>query len=733
MMNTVTPWTATVQADIEASRPLFERKVASYLFTFHNTGDSLWIKVQWPEGGSIAFRTAFGMNSVFEKVEIDEVANGLLIGAETRLGGYEIRVSFPDRKQPVFRYTTNFKAYFPMLIPFWPRDIVPLTKEGRVENTAGSIHSHQVGGRSGQVFFSMTKPRNGSVFYFQNLTAMSEYCDVSETTVVESVGGKWPEMGFQFPVNKEKPIPSGKGYTISDAFVVLSENIPLTAEDVTRDYLDYLAKVYLLIPKPGTVLHDWLDISKKGLEALYHNKGCWTLVKGVPYLNAYVGDYKTPSEVMVQLAVLLPLCEYLEWTGEQTPVFQDLNSGLEAFYDERVKTVVRWHPALEDELDKSEEQKREMVMDSWYLHHPLLNLARLALKGDKIANELFLKSIDFAIRVAHHFDYEWPVFYKMTTLEVLKAETTPGNGGELDVPGSYAHLMLMAWKLTREKRFLNEAVKAVKKLEGVGFQIFYQANNTAFTAGALLELYSETKDQKYLDLSYSCIAGIFKNVQLWDCNYGYGKNHPTFFAVFPLNDAPYTAAYEELEVYAALRHYLLLAKDINILPSLKILIPEFIKYAVGRLPYYYPPMLPAEMIHEDTKTGEVQKDLWIPLEDICDGWEKSGCVGQEVYGAGIAFGVVPRQYIKAKPGFIAFVDYPVCNLRNGKKAITFKAIGSSNLDFTLALIDMKKAIRGKITVAYKKGRKYVPVENSGTTLKPAYKLNGDTQVRISWS
>ena len=124
-------------------------------------------------------------------------------------------------------------------------------------------------------------------------------------------------------------------------------------------------------------------------------------------------------------------------------------------------------------------------MDSWYLQHPLLNLSRLALKGDKEAEKLFLDSIDFAIKVAHKFNYEWPVFYKMDTLEVVKAETQPGKGGEKDVPGLYAHVMLQAWELTGEKRFLAEAEKAALKLRGLGFELFYQANNTSFSAGAL--------------------------------------------------------------------------------------------------------------------------------------------------------------------------------------------------------------------------------------------------------
>jgi hypothetical protein len=71
-----------------------------------------------------------------------------------------------------------------------------------------------------------------------------------------------------------------------------------------------------------------------------------------------------------------------------------------------------------------------------------------------VASKLFLHSLEFAIKVAHHFKYEWPVFYKVDTLEVVKAETQPGMGGEKDVPGLYAQVMLQAWEMTGEKRYL---------------------------------------------------------------------------------------------------------------------------------------------------------------------------------------------------------------------------------------------------------------------------------------
>jgi len=215
--------------------------------------------------------------------------------------------------------------------------------------------------------------------------------------------------------------------------------------------------------------HQWLDILQKGLKDLQNNHGCWSHINGQDYLNAYLCDYDTPPESMVQLALLLPLLDYHHWSKEALPAIEKIKAGIAYFYDDKLGTVVRWLPASAEDLDGSEEQLKPKVMDAWYLHHPLLNLGRLALQGVKNAEQLFLKSLPFTIRVAKHFKYNWPVFYHMETLQVIKAETKKGEGGEKDVAGLYAHGMLQAWDLTGEKQYLQEAEKAAKTLRGKGF------------------------------------------------------------------------------------------------------------------------------------------------------------------------------------------------------------------------------------------------------------------------
>ncbi|CAN5154154.1 hypothetical protein BH09BAC6_BH09BAC6_10320 [soil metagenome] len=736
-MNGISPWVAAA-VDIFNDQDLpniYHKTFNSYHFTVHNTGQALWAHVQWPKGGRIVVRLAYAPNDSLRVQKIDQGEEEVSFRLKAIMGEYVVKLSFLQQDQPVFRYTTTVKASKPLLMPFWPRDIVSLGRDGSGQIAEGKVHVNQIGTRSGLVYFSIAKPKTGSVLYMQNLTALNDYCQYTENSAGNVVGGQWPELGFALPPTKDKPLPAGKEVVISDAFIALSDTAPADEFGLAKQFLDMLANIYLQLPLPGTAVNKWPQILDQGLDDLQYNHACWSHADGHSYLNAYVADYDTPPELMVQLAVLLPLLDYKKWSKLKLPVTEDIKDGLDAFYDKKLGTVVRWLPAKAGDLDGSEEQLKPNVMDSWYLHHPMLNLSRLALQGDQNAKKLFLDSIDFTIKVAHHFKYEWPVFYNMETLDVIKAETQPGKGGQHDVAGLYAAVMLQAWELTKENRFLEEAKKAAKKLQGLGFELFYQANNTAFSAKAMLRLYQLTKDELYLDLSYLCIANMFKNFQLWECRYGYAKHYPTFFGVFPLNDAPYTAAYEEQEVFAAFHAYLLLAEGLPILPSIKLLAAEFIRYVVHRAAYYYPPNLPKEMLSDEVKMGSVDPNLWIALEDLHDGWEKSGEVGQEVYGAGVAFGIVPRHYY-AVPGedFSICVDYPTDGFTCRKGSlVSFTVKGDERLTCRMLICPNN----GKPLPAFAitclgadKVSNIEPKRNKDGSVE--YTIHGDQKIQVRW-
>jgi len=684
-MKGLSMWTLSALAQLKNATEIHKFSVNKTLFRILETDDAVWVSVSYNDGLPIYFNTCSISTGGIKNITIVKENDGLHVEIDALIGNLELSISFGEGSFPFLTYKTEITPHTDLFIPFSPRDILTAHSPSESQKSWGELHLSQIGTRSGLAYFTKEKSRL-RVMYMQNLTALSPYAQQTGTSLTGVVSGQLPQIGLSVPPAIENPLKKGQKITISDAYICFKP-IETRNADLSLDYLDLTAAVYLLMPRPDTHYVAMPDILKKGLKDLIENPGCWSMVAGNSYLNAYVSDYETPPEIMVQLAVLLPLVDYKEWSGEEVGIISTIKRGLQAFYNEKLKTIVRWHPAAQDKLKGDEEQKMPMIMDSWYLHHPLLNLSRLALKGDHDAEKLFLDSINFAIKVAHQFKYNWPVFYKMDTLEIIKAETADGEGGEQDVPGLYAHIMLQAFELTGDKKYLMEAERSAKKMKSLGMKIMYQANNTAFGAGALLRLYKITGKEIYLTLSYRCLASVFQNVQLWDCNYGYGKNIPTFFALFPLADAPYTAAYEEQEVFCALHDYLKHADEIEIMPSLRLLCCEYIRYLVERAPYYYPPMLPKEMISDDVKTGEVDPALWIALEDIQDGNIQSGSVGQEVYGAGNAFGIMPRHYIRSSnDDFLIYTDYPFSGLRHGKQSVSFHLQGDARISCRLRII-----------------------------------------------
>ena len=692
----VSPWMLSLEKELGEERPDPAWRFSRHDFQFDVIeGDqSLWLLVKFPKGGEVALRAAYcpyNHISVQEMVALyDGVENGYKKGLEIQLssvtGDYRIVLEFIHPDRPLIHLTTSLTPAAPLFLPYFPRDIIPLGKMEDLIHPEGVIYSRQVGPRTGMVYFSLSRPQGGTVMYFQNLTSLNEYAEQTGTSLVEVVGGNWPELGLSLPAATENPLEAGKAILISDAYIMFNPSIPVDDLEMSRQFLDSLAQIYLALPRAGTEYRDWPGIVKKSLRDLADER-CWSTVRNVSYLNAYVGDTETPPESMVQLSVLLPMLEYADWVGKDIPMTNDILKTLPRFYDDKAKVYGRWLLSEQHKLDGSEIHKKPRLMDSWYLYHSLLNLSRLALRGDEAAKKLFLDSLDYAVEVARTFKYQFPVFYDLDTMEVIKAEAKEGMGGENDVAGQYAHLMMQAWDLTRDKQYLEEARKAAKSLQGLGFNMMYQANSTIFSSGGLLRLWKETGDELFLDLSFVIIANIFNNMWLWECNYGYARDYKTFFALFPLKDAPYTAVYEEIEAIAAFHDYLSYL-DGSAPESLKILIPEFIRVLMDKGAFYYPPILPEEMIAQEPRTGEIDKKLWIPLEDIHDGREQAGQVGQEIYGAGLPFGLVPRHYHRmSDDGFMIYVEYPTMEYRQEEEGrISFRVFGDPRLSCRMRIM-----------------------------------------------
>lgn len=357
-----------------------------------------------------------------------------------------------------------------------------------------------------------------------------------------------------------------------------------------------------------------------------------------------------------------------------------IRRGLTKFYDPKLKTLRRYLPDVGDD-------KNADAVDSWYLYHPLLNLSNLALAGDETARELFLGSIDYGIRAAQHFQYKWPIQYDATDFSVITPVAPADERGQTDVGGIYAWVMLQAFELTSEVRFLDEARNALEAARGMRFDLNYQANLTAWGAAACIRLWRITNRKTYLALSYVYLASFFHNAQMWESQIGHARHYSNFLGVTCLQDAPYMALYECFDSYTAFERFLDLGGP-DLIPAAKMLVTEYCRYALHRAWFYYPDALPRDAIATQIRNGEIDRALSFPLEDLYPDGQPAGQVGQEIYGAGAAMIFATRAFHRVEDApFVLFCDHFLRAItRLDHTALSLRIDGQDNQAAEFALV-----------------------------------------------
>ena len=574
------------------------------------------------------------------------------------LGQFTITLALLDPEVPFIRYSTTLRPVCHFADQSLPRDLYVLDDAFNPMTTEGTVHITQNGPASALAYFSCQKPWSGTVFYFQNLTALNDYFEATKTEPDNIVGARWPEIGVRLP-SSDQPLPTEKDIVLSDAFLTLTETVPAEDYALADLFMNELARVYRQIPRPATEYYDWPEAASRTIQSLARSSATHRRIKGHFYLNAYVGSAEKPPESMVQLCVLVPALEYQDWKGTAVTLAGQLQQNIATFYDKKLKTIVRWLPDEPFRMDDPSEEEAYLKMDSWYLFHILMDLGRLAHRGDEEAKTILLKSLEFTIKAAHRFNYEWPVFYDLKTLNVLKRETKPGEKNEQDVPGMYTFVMVSAYELTSDKRYLREAEKSAEQLKSKSFTILYQTNNTIMSALGLVKLWKITGDSYYFDLSRVCVANMVSKLWIWEGRFGHAKDYTTFMGVSCLMDASYVAAYEETESFSTAYWYLQETGE-SLPASYRLLLAEYMKYLLHRGRFYYPAELPKDDVCAEPKEGFLLPHLTIPVEDLRTGWQQVGQVGQEVYGSAGAFVATAYAYHRhPKMPFTVYTEYPV--------------------------------------------------------------------------
>lgn len=615
--------------------------------------DTLWLVVRRRGKGAIALRT-IPWAGPYRVGKGRKVRGAVHWRVETVTGIWTIvlRVLGNDMMRLTLRLTPSEDV----LLTFWPRDLYPLDNDDDPTGAIGRVEAGQRGFNGGLCYFTLDQPAFGSVLYMQNLTALNPYFKATHTKPDGVVGGEWPELGYQPPTAPMgnsppvNPLPAGETCVISDALVAFGHATEVSETDSAKQFISLLAAVYPYLDKPEPAFHDWLDRADRTVHDLNHAAAAREEHYGHLYLRPYVGAEVPDS--MVQMTVLASLHAYEQAFGHSSVLAERLAEGIGRFYDKDLGTIRRYLPDIGPDKDAA-------AVDSWYLYHPLMNLARLAKAGDKTAERIFRDSLGFAVKAAHHFKYVWPIQFKVTDFSVITKARSPQGRGQTDVGGLYAYVMLQAWDLTGDDTYRAEAKAALKALEGVRFNLAYQTNLTAWGAVACLKLWLTEGDDAWFDQSCVFIANCLHNCELWDSQIDHAKSYVNFFGLTCLHDAPYMAAYESFEAFSAFDEYLRAGGER--LPSdVRKLLCEYRRYALDVAWYFYPDALPEEVVAKDNiRNGHIDRSLSFPLEDVYGDGQPAGQVGQEVYGCGGAFIFAARAFFDCgKAPFRLFCDYP---------------------------------------------------------------------------
>jgi hypothetical protein len=702
------PWLLAAREELgsKQTRVLRDFQIRDTRFEVRQGKQSLWLVARPPAGGGFAFRLAWAPDGM-RPAHIRDVGGAMEFGAESTMGRLRGRLQILNETDPLIRWTVTLTPVEDLVIPFWPRDVYPLDENEDPMETGGTVHAAQRNTCGGLLYLSLTRPRSGSLLYIQDLSSLNDYCIATGTVPDTVVGGQWPELGFSLPPTLEgRPLPKDGEVGISDAIIRFSDVVPENDRQCARLFFDLLAEVYPHLTRPETQYHDWPKRAEKTIHDLSTSPLVTTRQKGHLYVKPYV-DAEDPDS-MTQLNVVKDMRVFGRWLGKEIPFAEELRKSIPQFYRKDPGTMFRYLPW-------NEGLPGNMEGDSWYMYVTLGSLAFMARNDDDGARQMFLDSLPYAMKVARRFEYRFPVQFDPKTLEVVKGSRKPGDPGESDVGGLYAHVMMEAYGLTHDVQYIREAEKSIRAMDGYGFNIGYQFNLTAWAALGALEVWKATDDVFYKEQSYVLLASFFHNTFLWTSRLGAAAYFPSFLGLSCLHDGKYKATYEEHDAFTALHEYINLGGS-SIAPSVRLFVTEYFRHMLDQVWYTYPSELPKDQIADETKNGRIERDMAVPLEDLYVGWEKPGQVGQEVYGAGAPMAFTSRCWHRM-PGlaFMLFCDVPIAGLeRPFEGRVTLNIVGTAGYPSRVRLIPLPRKSLPDVRVTMRCGGERSEIEGAAT-------------------
>ena len=227
----------------------------------------------------------------------------------------------------------------------------------------------------------------------------------------------------------------------------------------------------------------WKEFAAGTVEDLQQKASTRVEIHGNAGLRAYVKDsseiWKQPGdnfELMTIADVLWPSLLYQRL--HPTPAFevecQELLADLPGFYHDDTQSIS--NDFIRPQTERA---------DSWYpFENALIKYPAIgSLAGSKEVTGKFLAAFQTAQKMAHQYNYLFPIYYQVAT---LRAE---GAGTNYAVGGLYAWAAILAHRLTGDEHYREEARRAVAVLHTVPAErLFHEPQELPYGALAAAEL-----------------------------------------------------------------------------------------------------------------------------------------------------------------------------------------------------------------------------------------------------
>ena len=266
----------------------------------------------------------------------------------------------------------------------------------------------------------------------------------------------------------------------------------LTAQESVARWMQALLPLFEeKLTWPGCAT-SWKEFAAGTVEDLQDKTSAQIEVQGHTGLRAYVKassqlwkDAPDNFELMTIADVLWPSLLYLRL--HPAAVFQRECDALLA------DLPVFYHPdthSISNDLVRHKDERA----DSWYpFENSLIKYAMIgSLAGSKEATDHFLDAFRTAQKMAAQYNYLFPIYYQVASLQA------EGAGTNYAVSGLYAWAAILANKLTGDLQYLEEARRAIHVLYTVPPErLFHEPQELAYGALAATELGME-QEAKYL-------------------------------------------------------------------------------------------------------------------------------------------------------------------------------------------------------------------------------------------